>query len=499
MDQKAIVREIDYLFFFSLLLLLATLSYLYYYKHKLSKNPPLPPGPFAWPIVGNIFQMGRDLHSILANLARTHGPLMSLRLGTQLNIIASSPAAASEILKTHDRILSGRYVTHASPIINPKLNFSIGGAPECNDHWRSLRTICKADLFSAKVLESQKHIREKKVRELVSFLGSKEGEIVNLGGTVYITVTNILSNVIFSMDFLDFDGNGMGKELRKFIDEMAELMITPDLSNLYPILGALDFQGIQKKRDKLIEKFIAIWEDIIKKRQKQESAILVHGDVLDTLIKDGHTNDQINQLIMELLMAGTVSTSIVIEWAMAELMKNQNVMDKLHDELERGIGTDIVKESHLAHLPYLEACVKETLRLHPLGPLLLPHRALQTCQVMGYTVPKNSQVLVNVWAIGRDPMIWNDPLSFKPERFLDSCLDIKGNNFDYMPFGAGRKICPGQPLAIKQVRFILALLLHSFDWFLPGNMNSTELDMNDHFSLTLRKKQPLQLIPKGRK
>jgi len=334
---------------------------------------------------------------------------------------------------------------------------------------------------------------------LVSFLGSKEGEIVNLGGTVYITVTNILSNVIFSMDFLDFEGKGMGKELRKFIDEMAELMITPDLSNLYPILGALDFQGIQKKRDKLIENFIAIWEDIIKKRQKQESAILVHGDVLDTLIKDGHTNDQINQLIMELLMAGTVSTSIVIEWAMAELTKNQNVMDKLHDELERGIGTDIVKESHLAHLPYLEACVKETLRLHPPGPLLLPHRALQTCQVMGYTVPKNSQVLVNVWAIGRDPMIWNDPLSFKPERFLDSCLDIKGNNFDYMPFGAGRKICPGQPLAIKQVPFILALLLHSFDWFLPGNMNSTELDMNDHFSLTLRKKQPLQLIPKGTK
>ena len=119
------------------------------------------------------------------------------------------------------------------------------------------------DLFSAKVLESQKHIREKKVRELAGFLGSKEGEVVNLGGTVYITVTNILSNVIFSMDFLDFEGKGMGKELRKFIGELAELMITPDLSNLYPILGALDFQGIQKKRDKLIGKFITIWEDII--------------------------------------------------------------------------------------------------------------------------------------------------------------------------------------------------------------------------------------------
>ena len=112
-------------------------------------------------------------------------------------------------------------------------------------------------------MESQKHIREKKVRELVGFLGSKEGEVVNLGGTVYITFTNILSNAIFSMDFLDFEGKGMGKELRKFIGELAELMITPNLSNLYPILGALDFQGIQKKRDKLIGKFITIWEDII--------------------------------------------------------------------------------------------------------------------------------------------------------------------------------------------------------------------------------------------
>ncbi len=187
------------------------------------------------------------------------------------------------------------------------------------------------------------------------------------------------------------------------------------------------------------------------------------------------------------------------EWAMADLMKNQDAMHKLRDELEREIGTDIVKESHLAHLPYLQACVKETLRLHPPGPLLLPHRALQTCQVMGYTIPKDSQVLVNMWAIGRDSTIWNDPLSFKPERFLDSSLDFNGNHFDYIPFGAGRRICPGQPLATRQVPFIVASLVHSFDWVFPDNMSSTELDMDDKFTITLRKKQPPQLIPKGRK
>ncbi|KAM3682324.1 hypothetical protein ACB094_12G063600 [Castanea mollissima] len=391
--------------FFLLLLLPIPLFFRYIKKHVFSKNPPLPPGPFSWPIIGNIHQMGRELHSILANLARVHGPLICKR-----------------ILKTHDKILSGRPLSHATPVINPTLNnFSIGFANECNDHWR-----------------------EKKVMELVGFLGSKEGEVVNLGEVVYITVTNILSNELFSIDFLDFEGQGIGKELRKLLTEDAELGITVNLSDLYPILSGLDFQGIRKKTG------------------------------IDTSI-------------------------IAIEWGVANLMKNQDAMHKLRDELDREIGTDIVKESHLAHLPYLQACVNETLRLHPPGPLLLPHRALQTCQVMGYTVPKDSQVLVNMWAIGRDSMIWNDSLSFKLERFLDSSLDSKGNNFEYIPFSAGRRIFPGQSLATMQVPYILASLVHSFDWFLPGNMNSTELDMNEKFTITLRKKQPLQLIPKGRK
>uniref|UniRef100_A0A2N9HUN5 Uncharacterized protein n=1 Tax=Fagus sylvatica TaxID=28930 RepID=A0A2N9HUN5_FAGSY len=335
--------------------------------------------------------------------------------------------------------------------------------------------------------------------ELVSFLGSKEGELVNLADLVYVTVTNMLSNALFSIDFLDFEGQGIGKGLRKLITQEAELGVTVNLSDLYPILGGLDFQGIQKKRKEILGKFITIWENIIKERRKQDSAILVQRDFLDALIKDGYTNDQINQLIVELLIAGTDTGSMATEWAMADLMKNQDAMHKLRDELEREIGTDIVKESHLAHLPYLQACIKETLRLHPPGPLLLPHRALQTCQVMGYTIPKDSQVLVNMWAIGRDSTIWNDPLSFKPERFLDSSLDFKGNHFDYIPFGAGRRICPGQPLATRQVPFIVASLVHSFDWVFPDNMSSTELNMDEKFTITLRKKQPLQLIPKGRK
>ncbi|GMY07096.1 (s)-n-methylcoclaurine 3'-hydroxylase-like protein [Fagus crenata] len=230
---------------------------------------------------------------------------MSIRLGTQINIIASSPAAAREILKTHDKILSGRYLTHATPLISPSLNnnFSLGFSNECDDHWKSLRTICKADLFSAKPLESQKISREKKVMELVSFLGSKEGELVNLADLVYVTVTNMLSNALFSIDFLDFEGQGIGKGLRKLITQEAELGVTVNLSDLYPILGGLDFQGIQKKRKEILGKFITIWENIIKEGRKQDSAILVQRDFLDALIKDGYTNDQINQLIVVCLLS----------------------------------------------------------------------------------------------------------------------------------------------------------------------------------------------------
>ena len=242
--------------------------------------------------------MGRQLHYILANLARIHGPLMSLRFGKQITIIASSPDAAREVLKTHDRDLSGRYIANAVPLINPKINFAFGASPECNDYWRGLRVICKTDLFSAKVLESQNHIRETKVSELVGFLGSKEGEVVNLGETVYVTFTNILSNAIFSVDFFDFVGKGIGKELRKLIVEIVELGMIPDLSDFYPILAGLDFQGIQKKRDKIVKKFITIWDDIIKERRKQENSILGQRDFLDALIKEGFTNDQISQLIL---------------------------------------------------------------------------------------------------------------------------------------------------------------------------------------------------------
>lgn len=185
---------------------------------------------------------------------------------------------------------------------------------------------------------------------------------------------------------------------------------------------------------------------------------------------------------------------------MAELIRNPKCMRMLQEELVREIGSqEMVMESDLPKLKYLECCVKESLRLHPPAPLPIPHRAAETCQVMNYTIPKDSEVLVNIWAIGRDPNHWEDPLEFTPERFLNSSLDFKGTNFEYLPFGAGRRICPGQPLASKQVPLIVASLVQSFDWSLPNGEDPKNLDMAEKYDINMLKKEPLLVVPKSRK
>lgn len=203
--------------------------------------------------------------------------------------------------------------------------------------------------------------------------------------------------------------------------------------------------------------------------------------------------------LKELLLAGSDSSAATIEWVMAELIRSPRCMKIVQEELTREIKQDMITESDLSKLRYLQACFKETLRLHPPAPLLVPRRALESCQVMNYTIPKDSKVQVNVWAIGRDPKYWKEPLFFKPERFLDSTLEFKGNDFEFLPFGSGRRMCPGMPMAAKQVPLVLASLLHFFDWSLPYGENPKDLSMGAKHGLTLVKEEPLILIPKVKK
>lgn len=190
--------------------------------------------------------------------------------------------------------------------------------------------------------------------------------------------------------------------------------------------------------------------------------------------------------------AGSDTSSSTVEWAMAELMQNPKSMSRVCDELSQviGLGKNI-KESEIGQLPYLQAVVKETFRLHPPAPLLLPRQAEMTMKIAGYTIPKGTRIFVNVWAMGRDKDIWPEPEKFIPERFLGSKIDFKGVHFELIPFGAGRRICPGMPLANRMVHLILGSLLNQFKWNLPVEVERNGIDMSEKFGLTLAKATPL--------
>ncbi|KAH7864131.1 hypothetical protein Vadar_026110 [Vaccinium darrowii] len=492
-----------YFIFAILLLPLLLPPFLKHFKSTfLSKTLPLPPGPIPWPILGNIPHMGKKPHITLAKFAQSYGPLMSLKLGSQLLIVGSSPAAAAEILKTHDQILSARHLPHVLTVKSPELNHvSLAWAFDCNDKWKYLRTICRTELFSGKAMESQAVLREKKVIEMVEFLRGKEGEVVGIVEVVFATVFNMLSNVMMSRDFIRLGEENLGGGMKGLIRSIMEVVSAPNLCDFYPILGGLDLQGLKRRGEELVVRIFAMWELDIEERkaERRRSSVSSCRDFLDSLLDNAFSNDQINYLIGELFTAGTDTSISVVEWTMAELIKHPESMTKVCQELATEINQSNPKESHLPQLAYLQACIKEALRLHPPVPFLLPHRALVSCEVMNYTIPKDARVIVNVWAIGRDPTIWDDPLQFKPERFLNSTLDYKGNDYEFLPFGAGRRICPGLSMAAKHVPLILASLIHFFEWSLPGENDPTGLDMNEKFAVTLQKEQPLLLIPKVRK
>ncbi|GMP95927.1 hypothetical protein CsSME_00044786 [Camellia sinensis var. sinensis] len=301
----------------------------------------------------------------------------------------------------------------------------------------------------------------------------------------------------------------MEAKFRQVVVEMTELLGKPNLSDFFPGLARFDLQGIQKQMKGLAKRFDRIFQNIIDQRLKMdghESGTAEESvDFLQFLLKlkdDGDaktplTITHLKALLMDMVVGRTDTTSNTVEFALAEMMNKPQVLRKAQQEVETVVGKDnIVEESHIQKLPYLYAVMKDTLRLHPALPLLVPHCPTESCIVGGYTVPKGARVFVNVWAVHRDPSVWKNPLEFDPERFLgDSKWDCSGNDFNYFPFGSGRRICAGTAMAERMFMFSLASLVHSFDWKLP---EGEKLDLEEKFGIVLKKKVPLVAIPTPR-
>lgn len=197
----------------------------------------------------------------------------------------------------------------------------------------------------------------------------------------------------------------------------------------------------------------------------------------------------------DLFGAGTESTFVTMDWVLAELIRNPEARRRLKDEIRGIVGSKrMVKEEDLNEMNYLKAVIKESLRLHPPGPFLVPRELIEDTKITGYDIQRGTRIFVNVSAIQRDPNVWEAPNEFRPERFMGSSIDFKGQDFQLIPFGAGRRICPGIGFAVPIIELAIANLMHHFDWKLPDGMREEEMDMEEVFGLTMRKQSDLQLV-----
>ncbi|KAM5571756.1 cytochrome P450 736A117-like [Rosa sericea] len=504
----------------SLVLVAVFLILLYKWSSSTSSSTKnSPPSPPKLPIIGNLHQLGAPgtpPHRALQALSRVHGPLMLLHFGSVPVLVVSSAEAAREIMKTHDLAFASRPKSTAFEKL--LYNYKDVATAPYGDYWRQVKSICVLNLLSAKKVRSFRGVREEETRSMINKIKetSRRGGVVNVRKMLMTLTNDVVSRAALGRKYYD-DG-----EFKELSTEFTELAGSLHVGDLIPWLGWLSrLGGLDAKLVSLAKRYDEFLDTVLQEHIDKSSDTYTSNrndqglddqnednkDFVDVLLEIQRENllnfpldnVSIKGVILDMFLAGTDTTSTLLEWAMAEILKHPRVMSKLQKEV-RGVKKgeeEILTEDDLVDMHYLKAVIKEALRLHPPFTLLLPKMSTQDVKINGYDIKANTQVLVNAWQIGRDPESFNDkPEEFEPERFLEdnSGLSYKGTDFQFIPFGAGRRICPGIQFATTVNEIALANLLHKFDWTFPGGVRNEDLDMTESSGLTIHKKYPLKAV-----
>ncbi|KAL2465415.1 Cytochrome [Abeliophyllum distichum] len=460
---------------FCLLLFIIFLFKLFYDAASSSKTrKKLPPSPSRFPVIGNLHQLGLYPHHSLQSLSKLYGPLMLLHLGSAPVLVVSSADAAREVMKDHDLIFSNR---PKSSIADRLIYGSkdVGFSPY-GELWRQLRSITVLQLLSNKRVQSFRHCA-----------GQALGRKYGIGD----------EGIKFKLLLTDFVG----------------LLGTFCVGDYIPWLAWISkFNGLNAKVEKVAKVFDEFLEGVVEEHREREkgekkcddsTSETGGSDFVDILLEIQRENragfrletDVIKALILDVFAAGTDTTYSVLEWAMAELLRHPAKLENLQNEVRRVAGRKLeITEDDLEKMCYLRAVIKESLRLHTPVPLLMPRESTQFVKLMGYDIAAGTQVIVNAWAIGRDPSLWENPEEFRPERFFETDIDFKGLNFELIPFGAGRRGCPGITFAIAVNELALAKLVHKFNFALPKGRKESDMDMTEATGITVHKKFPLLAV-----
>lgn len=473
-------------------------------NHRSSRLPPGPPGV---PLLGALPLVGPAPHTGLAALARKYGPVMYLRMGTCGVVVASSPSAARTFLKALDARFANRpAVASAADITYGRQNMVFA---DYGPKWKLMRKLASVHLLGARAVADWARVRRDEAGRALRGMAeaAEAGRPVVVPEMLVCALANIVGQITVSKRVFDAQGD----ESNSYKEMIVSLLTGTGLFNIsdfVPALSWLDLQGVQAKLrrvhhqfDGLITKLLAEHAATAEDRAREGRLDFVdrlRASSKDDEDEDGETITEVNikGLIFDMFTAGTDTSSIIVEWAMAEMINNPSIMARAQEEMDRVVGRDRrLEESDIANLPYLQAICKEAMRLHPSTPLSLPHFSFEECEVDGHHVPANTRLLINIWAIGRDPAAWEDPLEFRPERFLSgpaAKIDPMGNNFELIPFGAGRRICAGKLAGMVFVQYFLGMLVHAFEWRLPDGED--KVDMAETFGLALPKAVPLKAV-----
>ncbi|CAN1824345.1 Cytochrome P450 83B1 [Linum perenne] len=495
----------DSSFFFLFLLSLPIFFLLLLQIRKHQKTLNLPPGPPGLPILGNLFQIDNSSpHRYFTKLSHKYGPLMFLRLGYVPTVVISSSKLAKEVMKTQDLAFCSR------PSLTGQQRLSYNGLDlvfsPYDSYYTEMRKICMVHLFNPQRVQTFRPIREYEVSQMIDKISKIDGsaKAFNLSEAMMYLTSTIISRVGFGKRY---EEEGIERSrFQSLLNETQALFTSFFVSDYFPyyVGSVLDIvMGNKRRLEKNFKEFDIFYQEIIDEHLHPDRVKPEEEDILDVLLqimndpsfKIRLTFDHIKAMLMNVFVAGTDTSAATVVWAMSFLMKNPKSMNKIQQEVRSLMGKKgFINEDDIQHLPYLKSVVKETFRLQPTVPFQVPRQTTTKTHLGGYEIPPKTLVQINTWAIGRDPEIWESPEEFKPERFLESSIDVKGQDFELTPFGAGRRICPGLHLGLVNVELSLANLVYKFDWEMPLGMKKEDLDMEVLPGITMHKRNHLCLV-----
>ncbi|KAJ9186795.1 hypothetical protein P3X46_002329 [Hevea brasiliensis] len=465
-------------------------------KHFLNKIRNLPPSPFpALPIIGHLHLLHKPLHRSLSAISNRYGPVLILQFGYRRVLLVSSPSAVEECFTKNDvvfanrpRLLHGKHLGY---------NYtSLVWAPY-GDLWRNLRKLSSLEILSSHRLQLLSSIRSDEVKLLIRRLFKSKDETVDLKSAFFELMLNVMMRMIAGKRYYgeNVEEKEAAASFRRIVRETFQSAGTSNMGDYLPLLAKIG--GVEKRMLDLQERrdgFIQVLIEEHRKRMsispsEEKNKTLI--EVLLTLQRSDpeyYTDETIKSLMLVLLAAGTDTSAVTMEWAMSLLMNDLEILKKAQNEIDNVIGHDrLMTESDTLKIPYLHCIISEVMRMYPPGPLLVPHESSEECSIGGYRVPPGTMLIVNMWSIQNDPRVWEEPRKFKPERF-EGCEAGVRDGFRLMPFGSGRRSCPGESLALRMVSLTLGSVLQCFEWERVGK---EMVDMTEGAGLTMPKAQPL--------